>query len=325
MGFYLREPTPGMATAEDPHDRPSAGPSRRIRRGSLASRKPHRGPISNRILSSKYRDESGLCYYGYRYYAPGVGRWTRRDPLGETADDAPYAHVGNSHSAVDPFGLHALDPYALDPAEETMELAVTYHLLERAISPDALSREFPDWHSECAVLVGPGWEPIAWEYHLTSLKYEKAEVRRRPWGDYIAVVRRSGPLPRLHYETLSTVRMDFPVSHMKYEGYYQWCCRCPLLDRLGFPGYFLGPYLKAYGYESPHIPVLQDDWNAIVAELASQLAARVTALTAMWASHPDYGGIDLGYDLQHLRLTLADGAIPIVEHRTSRSAGPNFY
>jgi RHS repeat-associated protein len=97
MGFYLREPTPGMATAEDPHDRPSAGPARRIRRGSLASRKPHRGPISNRILSSKYADrESYLYYYGYRYYAPAVGRWVGKDPLGDLAGAPLYCFAANS-------------------------------------------------------------------------------------------------------------------------------------------------------------------------------------------------------------------------------------
>ena len=35
-------------------------------------------------FSTKYEDgESALVYYGFRYYAPGVGRWTSRDPIGE--------------------------------------------------------------------------------------------------------------------------------------------------------------------------------------------------------------------------------------------------
>ena len=37
-------------------------------------------------FSTKYEDgETALAYYGYRYYAPGVGRWTRRDPYPETS------------------------------------------------------------------------------------------------------------------------------------------------------------------------------------------------------------------------------------------------
>ena len=35
-------------------------------------------------FSTKYADdETGLYYYGLRYYSPGVGRWTSRDPIGE--------------------------------------------------------------------------------------------------------------------------------------------------------------------------------------------------------------------------------------------------
>jgi len=35
-------------------------------------------------FSTKYQDEeTGLVYYGYRYYDPGTGRWLNRDPLGE--------------------------------------------------------------------------------------------------------------------------------------------------------------------------------------------------------------------------------------------------
>ncbi|MDE3100005.1 MAG: hypothetical protein KGJ88_11085 [Verrucomicrobiota bacterium] len=36
-------------------------------------------------FSTKYQDdESGLLYYGYRYYDASTGRWVNRDPLGET-------------------------------------------------------------------------------------------------------------------------------------------------------------------------------------------------------------------------------------------------
>lgn len=35
-------------------------------------------------FSTKYADdETGLYYYGYRYYAPGLGRWVSRDPIEE--------------------------------------------------------------------------------------------------------------------------------------------------------------------------------------------------------------------------------------------------
>ncbi len=35
-------------------------------------------------FSTKYQDdETGLLYYGYRYYDPSMGRWSNTDPLGE--------------------------------------------------------------------------------------------------------------------------------------------------------------------------------------------------------------------------------------------------
>ena len=37
-------------------------------------------------FSTKYFDaETGLYYYGYRYYSPNLGRWISRDPIGEIA------------------------------------------------------------------------------------------------------------------------------------------------------------------------------------------------------------------------------------------------
>jgi RHS repeat-associated protein len=34
-------------------------------------------------FSTKYADdETGLVYYGYRFYSPGMGRWINRDPIG---------------------------------------------------------------------------------------------------------------------------------------------------------------------------------------------------------------------------------------------------
>src|SRR5690242_6992058 len=45
--------------------------------GTMAKKMPLR-------FSTKYTDnESGLIYYGYRYYNPSTGRWVSRDPLYE--------------------------------------------------------------------------------------------------------------------------------------------------------------------------------------------------------------------------------------------------
>jgi RHS repeat-associated protein len=76
----------------------------------LAGPKPHRGPTSNRILPSKYADrESNLYYFGYRYYASGMGRWLRRDPTGEDAGPGLYRFCANSATTrTDPDGTRDL-------------------------------------------------------------------------------------------------------------------------------------------------------------------------------------------------------------------------
>ena len=58
-------------------------------------------------FSTKYHDpESGLVYYGYRFYSPNLARWLTRDPLEEQGGLNLYGFCGNA--AVDRF-----DPYGL--------------------------------------------------------------------------------------------------------------------------------------------------------------------------------------------------------------------
>jgi RHS repeat-associated protein len=53
--------------------------------------------ISNPFrFSTKYHDsETGLYYYGYRYYDPVTGRWPSRDPIEEEGGVNLYGFVGN--------------------------------------------------------------------------------------------------------------------------------------------------------------------------------------------------------------------------------------
>jgi RHS repeat-associated protein len=58
-------------------------------------------------FSSKYSDaETGLTYYGYRYFTPILVKWLTRDPLEEQGGLNLYGFVGN-----DP--LNAVDPWRL--------------------------------------------------------------------------------------------------------------------------------------------------------------------------------------------------------------------
>ena len=56
-------------------------------------------------FSTKYTD-TGLVYYGYRFYSPYLGRWLTRDPIGELGGWNLYGFVQNSPMNVwDELGL----------------------------------------------------------------------------------------------------------------------------------------------------------------------------------------------------------------------------
>ncbi|MBX3403468.1 MAG: RHS repeat-associated core domain-containing protein [Phycisphaeraceae bacterium] len=61
-------------------------------------------------FSTKYTDaETGLVYYGYRYYSHGMGRWVSRDPIGEADGPNVYAFVRNGPTvAIDLLGKKRL-------------------------------------------------------------------------------------------------------------------------------------------------------------------------------------------------------------------------
>jgi RHS repeat-associated protein len=70
-------------------------------------------------FSTKFTDpESGLNYYGYRYYDPRDGRWPNRDPMGEGGGENLFAFCYNNPVFyIDPLGLnpsgHHLIPQSL--------------------------------------------------------------------------------------------------------------------------------------------------------------------------------------------------------------------
>ena len=68
--------------------------------GPMAKSNPFR-------FSTKYQDdETGLPYYGYRYYSASTGRWLNPDPIEEKGGRSLYVLVGNAPlNSVDPLGL----------------------------------------------------------------------------------------------------------------------------------------------------------------------------------------------------------------------------
>jgi RHS repeat-associated protein len=97
--------------------------------GAYAATNPFR-------FSTKYTDdESGLVYYGHRYYSPSLGRFINRDPGGTAGGINLYAFVGNNPvNSFDYLGLLLLTEEQiafakLSPAEQARQqlLYDTFH------------------------------------------------------------------------------------------------------------------------------------------------------------------------------------------------------
>jgi RHS repeat-associated protein len=81
------------------------------------------GPVNTFRFSTKYQDdETGLLYYGYRYYAASSGRWLSRDRLGENAGINLYGFLANSApNHVDALGLKSHENPNWYTREEAIE------------------------------------------------------------------------------------------------------------------------------------------------------------------------------------------------------------
>jgi RHS repeat-associated protein len=90
MGFYLTSDAPQRRVNSKPRSGAECpfGPIAK-ESGSLRADNKFR-------FSTKYQDdETGLVYYGYRYYSPQLGRWINRDPIEESGGNNLYGFVRN--------------------------------------------------------------------------------------------------------------------------------------------------------------------------------------------------------------------------------------
>jgi len=79
------------------------------------------GPLArtfNFLFSTKYFDwETGLYYYGHRYYNPSTGRWPNRDPIAEAGGFHLYAFCANNPVRyIDAYGRDITDWTWVEPA-----------------------------------------------------------------------------------------------------------------------------------------------------------------------------------------------------------------
>jgi insecticidal toxin complex protein TccC len=72
--------------------------------------------------SGQERDATGLYYYGFRYYAPWLGRWLNPDPAGTIDGLNVYAMVANNPiSSSDTNGLMRLEGYPYKDYQHALE------------------------------------------------------------------------------------------------------------------------------------------------------------------------------------------------------------
>ncbi len=68
-----------------------------------------------RFSTKQFDAETGLGYWGYRYYSPGMGRWIGRDPIGEVDGVCLYAYVHNAPCGSTDAQGHQAGPWIGNP------------------------------------------------------------------------------------------------------------------------------------------------------------------------------------------------------------------
>jgi RHS repeat-associated protein len=131
-------------------------------------------------FSTKYADpETGLYYYGYRYYSPGLGRWLSRDPIGERGGPNLYGFAGNTGvNRVDSFGL---DVFVADRALRIFMLEWTYKIrammhVYLAFNNEHMGSLWDATLRELGYAKGKGWQTFS--FHPDSVRTGSGELNK---------------------------------------------------------------------------------------------------------------------------------------------------
>jgi RHS repeat-associated protein len=138
-------------------------------------------------FSTKYLDlETGLYYFGYRYYMPSFGRWPSRDPIGELDQRNLYGFLKNNPiGTIDAYGLFGDGQRALGSFVWEWQQTGLYDARGEIISErvqiivpmghsDFMGGDFFDFSQEDKGITAPHFQP--WR-HFRSLSDSENKVR----------------------------------------------------------------------------------------------------------------------------------------------------
>ena len=149
-------------------------------------------------FSTKFRDsETGLIYYGYRYYDPVTGRWPSRDPIEEAGGVNLYGFVGNNGvNQIDLLGL--ISPGHNGPPGDGGETGK--HIIEsvRKILDWLKSTEPLPWTQEIDfTCTGTGID--AYDRHIVGDPYRDPNLAANQLGAWISELAASGSITLVEF------------------------------------------------------------------------------------------------------------------------------
>ncbi len=152
-------------------------------------------------FSTKYTDmETGLLYYGYRYYDPLTGRWPSRDPIEEIGGINLYGFVKNNlPNCVDILGMKGYLVYrrlGLD-LRGFEQLPLTGHVFLAFTEEGASEHQKKEWRRGLKHLGLSSSKVHTFSFHPTSVYIHRAQsdghVRKSAAdGDRLSVVNTKG-------------------------------------------------------------------------------------------------------------------------------------
>ncbi len=164
-------------------------------------------------FSTKYWEkEVGLYYYGYRFYAPNVGRWLNRDPIGEAGGLNIFVSVMNgSLFAFDVLGLSSTEAVCRCTAEDR-DAAASTATHSATMKTKRTTKRFPD---------GSFYHPEFGGWICCAVDTGKAYPTRMIEGTAVFVPEAKGYLSMmLNIDTLECNEGDYKMAiyHSHYSG-----------------------------------------------------------------------------------------------------------